>query len=121
MGTLDKVSRTMRRLIFSLLLTSYCCFAQKTVQQLETEFLSELVDVHRRDKFVEDENKKLIEENDKKENRILALEGKVEKLQQESELQKNVIEKLSTEVEDLKVQLNDTNKEIIGYANHFED
>ena len=60
-------------------------------------------------------------ENDKKENRILVLEGKVEKLQQESELQKNVIEKLSTEVEDLKVQLNNTNKEIKGYANHFED
>merc|ERR1712223_974947 len=121
MGTLDKVSRTMRRLIFLLLLTSYCCFAQKTVQQLETEFLSELVDVHRRVKSVEDQNKNLIEENDKKENRIQALEGKVEKLQQKSELQKIVIVKLSTEVEDLKVQLNDTNKEIKGYANHFED
>ena len=51
----------MRLLIFLLLLTSYCCFAQKTVQQLETEFLSELVDVHRRVKSVEDQNKNLIE------------------------------------------------------------
>ena len=51
----------MRRLIFLLLLTSYCCFAQKTVQQLETEFLGELVDVHRRVKSVEDENRNLIE------------------------------------------------------------
>ena len=60
-------------------------------------------------------------ENDKKENRIQALEGKVEKLQQESKLQKYVIGKLSTEVEDLQVQLNDTNTEIVEYSNHFED
>ena len=63
----------------------------------------------------------ILSDNDAKEERIIALEGKVEKLQQESELQQNVIEKLVAEVEDLKTQLNDTNTELEKHDNHFKD
>ena len=51
----------MKRSILLLLLTAYGCFGQKTVEQLETEMLNELADVHKKIKSVQDENRKLIQ------------------------------------------------------------
>ena len=51
----------MKHLILVLILTAYGCFGLKTVEQLESEMLDELVDVHRKIKSVQDENGKLIQ------------------------------------------------------------
>ena len=51
----------MKHLILVLILTAYGCFGQKTVEQLEAEMLDELVDVHRKIKFVQVVNGKLVQ------------------------------------------------------------
>ena len=91
--------------IFLILLTAYGCLAQVNAEDFQASILNKI-------NSLTDEVQFLKRENSNKEIRIQVLEGKVNIFQLESQLQKDTIQKLSTEVEILQNQINETTTDI---------
>ena len=100
--------------LFLILLTAYCCLAQENAENFPESILNEI-------NILTNEVQFLKRENSNKEIRIQVLEGKVNIFQLESQLQKDTIQKLSTEVEILQTQINETTTDIQEQTDQLEE
>ena len=100
--------------IFLILLTAYGCLAQENAENFHESILNKINTLTNEVQFLK-------RENSNKEIRIQVLEGKVNIFQLESQLQKDMIQKLSTEVEILQNQINETTTDIQEQTDQLEE
>ena len=100
--------------VFLTLLTVYGCLAQENAENFHESILNKINTLTNEVQFLK-------RENSNKEIRIQVLEGKVNIFQLESQLQKDTIHKLSTEVEILQNQINETTTDIQEQTDQLEE
>ena len=100
--------------IFLILLAAHGCLAQENAENFHESILNKINTLTNEVQFLK-------RENSNKEIRIQVLEGKVNIFQLESQLQKDMIQKLSTEVEILQNQINGTTRNIQEQTDQLEE
>ena len=100
--------------VFLPLLTVYSCLAQENAENFHESILNKINTLTNEVQFLK-------RENSNKEIRIQVLEEKVNIFQLESKLQKDTIQKLSTEVEILQNQINETTTDIQEQTDQLEE
>ena len=100
--------------VFLTLLTVYGCLALENAENFQESILNKINTLTNEVQFLK-------RENSNKEIRIQVLEGKVNIFQLESQLQKDIIQKLSAEVEILQNQINETTTDIQGQTDQLEE
>ncbi len=100
--------------LFLIFLTAYGCLAQENAENFHESILNKI-------DILTNEVQFLNRENSDKEIRIQVLEGKVNIFQVESQLQKDMIQKLSAEVEILQNQINETTTDIQEQTDQLEE
>ena len=100
--------------VFITLLTAYGCLAHENAENFHESILNKINTLTNEVQFLK-------RENFNKEIRIQVLEGKVNIFQLESQLQKDMIQKLSTEVEILQNQINETTTVIQEQTDQLEE